>query len=98
MRTVLEDAADAIDGPRAEAYGDPYDTAVRFARIASAVTGLDIKPRHMAELMLCVKLARIKTTTKFHRDTWVDIAGYARVGEIIDQHRARARVPSNVEG
>lgn len=86
MKTILEEAADVIDGPRQSAYGDPHDTAQRFAAIASAVTGLEIEPRHMPELMLCMKLARVKPTRKFHRDTWVDIAGYARIREIVDQH------------
>jgi hypothetical protein len=79
---ILEEALRITSGDRAAAYGDALADAKRFAQIASAVTGLDIEPRHFPLIMLAVKLSRA-SQDKWHRDSWVDIAGYARVAEKI---------------
>lgn len=81
-RTVLDEAQKLTAGARARAYGDAEANAQRFARIASAVTGLDVKPEHLPMLMIALKLARIAETPG-HRDSWVDIAGYAQVADLI---------------
>lgn len=85
QRNVLEEANSITQGVRADNYGSAAENAVQFAEIAAGATGLDIKPEHYPVLMICVKLARIQGGASFHRDSWVDIAGYARVAEMIQE-------------
>ena len=80
---VLVTANEITRGTRLKDYGSAADNAAQFAEMASAATGLDIDPMHYPVLMICVKLARHQGGQEFHRDTWVDIAGYARVAEMI---------------
>jgi hypothetical protein len=79
--TILEEADRLTRADRAGSYGPALPQAERFATIASAVTGCDIKPEHFPLLMIAVKLSRESYGHK--RDNLVDIAGYARVAEKI---------------
>jgi hypothetical protein len=81
---VLGTAQKITAGTRLKEYGSAAENAEAFAELASAATGLDIAAEHYPVLMICVKLARLKGGDEFHRDTWVDIAGYARVAEMIE--------------
>lgn len=86
--TILEEAARITERDRADAYGDPLDGANRFARILAAATGWDVRPEHFPVVMLAVKLSRIAQAPEcWHRDSYVDIAGYARVAEKIHDER-----------
>lgn len=86
---VLEEAEQLTAGARAEAYGSARDNAETWAHIMAAVTGLDVKPEHFPIAMIALKLARIGTYGGFHRDSWVDLAGYARVAEMVEDDRPR---------
>lgn len=80
MTTVLEDAIAAADGDRARDYGEPIDD---FTRVALAATALELQldnPLHHALYMVLVKISRLVQTPD-HRDSVVDIAGYARTYE-----------------
>lgn len=81
---ILEEADEITMGARQNAYGSPRGNAEQFAAIASAATGLEIKPDMYPILMICVKLARL-SGQPFHRDSWVDVAGYARLAEMIHE-------------
>lgn len=86
--TILEEAARITDRDRAEAYGDAREHAERFAAIAAAATGLHILPEHFPVLLISLKLARAGQAPEcWHRDSYVDIAGYARVAEKIHEER-----------
>jgi hypothetical protein len=79
---ILEEALRITSQDRAKAYGSALADARRWAQIASAVTGLDIRPEHFPLVMLAVKLSRAAQAPGcWHRDSVVDIAGYARVAE-----------------
>lgn len=88
---ILDEARSITEGVRAKDYGSARENAEVFARMASAATGLDIEPEHLPTLMICLKLARIQGGGSFHRDSWVDIAGYARVAEMVNEDGAPAR-------
>ena len=88
---VLEEALRITGGDRQEAYGDALADAERFARIASAVTGLEIEPEHFPLIMIAVKLSRV-SQGKWHRDSIVDIAGYARVAEKVHERQCEEGV------
>ena len=86
MRELLEDAAAAVTGPRANQYGPPsVNLGERTARLFTAyLSDLGItRPldgRDVAALLVLVKLARLQEGDGDQRDTWQDVAGYAATG------------------
>lgn len=78
--TVLQEAAALIDGDRAEQYGDPRESFARIAEMWTGYLGVGITPADVAHMMILLKVSRAKTTPG-HRDSLVDIAGYAALAE-----------------
>ncbi len=75
--SILDEAKAAVRGPRGEDYGHPRDDFTRTGRIWGAVLGIpDITPEKVALCMMGVKQSRL-CQTPGHRDSVVDIAGYA---------------------
>ena len=73
---VLMEAADLINGARAQEYGSP---AVNFARIAKGWEVIFQKPVSSEEVSLAMawlKIARIAGDGKASRDSFVDGAAY----------------------
>lgn len=81
---VLEEANKLTAGDRQDTYGAPGSNAERWAMIASAATGLPLQAADYPVVMIAAKLARVRPGADWHRDTWVDVAGYARVAEMIE--------------
>ena len=80
---VLHSADSAINTGRAEVYGEPVDnyrrigalwTAYLDRRLTSPLTVADV-----ALMSALIKAARL-TVSPDHRDSWVDLAGYAATG------------------
>lgn len=85
---ILQEALRIVEGDRQDAYGSALEDATRWAQIVSALTGLDVLPEHFPLVMLAVKLSRAAQAPGcYHRDSFVDIAGYARVAEKIIEER-----------
>jgi|2_EtaG_2_1085320.scaffolds.fasta_scaffold01027_2 hypothetical protein len=80
-QTVLEEAEGLVEGPRQEAYGHPRDNYRRTAQLWSAILDTEISPEDVVLCMMGVKLARMGNAVK--RDSIVDVAGYARVLEMV---------------
>jgi hypothetical protein len=80
---VLEEALRITGGAgeRRRDYGSALADAERVAQIASAITGFPIRAEHIPLIMVAVKLSRQVNRPK--RDNLVDIAGYARVAELL---------------
>ena len=83
---LLEEAIKITSKDRNDAYGNPEDN---FSNIASYWNSycqqrfrvaLDITPQDVAHFMILMKLARLATNAG-HRDSLVDIAGYAACAE-----------------
>ncbi|QBP31074.1 hypothetical protein SEA_REFUGE_55 [Mycobacterium phage Refuge] len=79
--TVLQEAERLINGERQQTYGDASESFDRIASLWQSyfnneirITGLDV-----TNLMILLKVSRTKGT--FHRDSYVDIGGYAGLGE-----------------
>lgn len=75
MTTILEDAQEAIFGARNVSYGHPRDNFGHTAKLWSAHKGVEFSAQDVAEFMVLVKLSRLQNG--YHRDSVVDIAGYA---------------------
>lgn len=80
--SVLTDAIEAV-ADRDRQYGDARSNAEMWAKIVSAATGLNVQSHHYPVMMIAAKLARL--TDGYHHDSWVDVAGYARVAELIER-------------
>ena len=86
---VLEEALRITSGDRQASYGPPDQDFKRTADLVNALfadylrDGKSFKPVDVASLMVLLKLSRQRHQGK--RDNWVDIAGYARCGQICDE-------------
>ncbi|HAM24202.1 MAG TPA: hypothetical protein DCM51_01385 [Actinobacteria bacterium] len=81
--SILDEAARLTATEREAAYGRPLDNHLRIARIWTAILGTTVTPGQVALCMAGVKLSRLAATPS-HRDSVVDLAGYARVYQRIE--------------
>ena len=79
-QAILDEARDAITGEREDAYGGPESSFKLIARFWSAYLGCHVAPHDVAAMLALLKLARIKHSGGMHKDSWVDLAGYAACG------------------
>lgn len=93
MTTILEDAQEAIFGARNVSYGHPRDNFSHTAKLWSAHKGVEFSAQDVAEFMVLVKLSRLQNG--YHRDSVVDIAGYAGTIERL-QEPVEGATPSYV--
>lgn len=82
--SVLMEANKIVNGARNKAYGDAEDNFRNIAGLWEAYftnKGSDVvvTPIDVANMMVLMKIARLQWTPS-HRDSWVDIAGYAACG------------------
>jgi uncharacterized protein len=84
---ILKEADRIVGGDRAAAYGHPKEDFSRTAQIWSAILGFQVPVEKVALCMVGVKISRQCNAAK--RDNWVDIAGYAQTGYMVDQKDGR---------
>lgn len=77
--SILDDAKAAVEARR-PVYGSPTPNFKRIAALWSAYLQESISLTDVANLMILVKVARLQETPN-HRDSWLDIAGYADCGD-----------------
>lgn len=78
-RIILDDVDELIHGDRAEQYGDAQQSFENIADIWSVVVGAPVTTKQVALMLAGLKLARLAHDTG-HRDSWVDLIGYAALG------------------
>lgn len=85
---ILAAAESAVCGDRDEIYGGPEDSFCRIAdlwmsymrgRCVNDDADLSINPEDVAIMMALLKIARL-AVAPMHKDSWVDLAGYAACG------------------
>lgn len=76
---ILDTAAQLINGDRRQTYGDAQESFGRIAALWSIILNTQVSPADVARCMVAMKLARLSGSDE-HRDSWVDIAGYAALG------------------
>jgi hypothetical protein len=84
---VLIEALNLTSGDRQNQYGAPDQDFARTAAMWSALKGVDFTTEEVAAFQVCIKLSR--NTHQSKRDNWVDIAGYARCGDICRQEKEK---------
>lgn len=81
--TILEEAAEVVSGPRQSYYGHPKRNHGLTAELWSAYLGVEIDAEQVCYMNILQKISRSRCSTT--RDTLVDIAGFARNIEIINE-------------
>ncbi len=84
---ILVEALRITSGDRQNQYGPPDQDFARTAKMWSALKGVEFTTEEVASFLCCVKLSR--NTHQSKRDNWVDLAGYARCGDICRQEREK---------
>ena len=79
--TILDEASRITSTDRRAEYGSPTKNFNDIARMWSVVTGFEIRPDQVVMMMICLKICR--QNAGYKRDSLVDIAGYARTGEML---------------
>ena len=80
---VLEEALRITKTERNSDYGDFPDNMAHIAAIWSAIKGVKFEPYEVPVFNMAQKISRQTHCQK--RDNWVDIAGYARGGQLCDE-------------
>lgn len=79
--SVLNEANRIVNGERANTYGGPEDSFKTIAGFWSTYlkTEAPLEPSDVAAMLALLKIARLQNSPS-HRDSWVDLAGYAACG------------------
>lgn len=82
--SILNEANSIVNGARANVYGGPEDSFRTIAGLWSTYLSragriVNVGAADVASMMALLKIARIQNSPD-HRDSWVDIAGYAACG------------------
>lgn len=88
---VLEEAASLINGERQDQYGNASESHQRIADLWAGYLGTDVTEFDVVNMMILLKVSR--TRNQYHRDSYVDIAGYAGLGERLHHEAAGAGIP-----
>lgn len=87
MESICLEAHRITNSDRQKIYGHPMADFSRGAKLWAAILGIpEVTPEQYAMCMIAVKLARLCNTPN-HRDSCVDIAGYANTLDMIRQRR-----------
>lgn len=80
---ILKTALKLTTGDRHNEYGDCTVELNRVAAMWSVIFETKITPNQVALAMIALKITRQMHSNK--KDNWVDIAGYARIGDIVNK-------------
>lgn len=89
--SILTEAEGLINGARQSVYAHPFDNFTQTAALWSPILGMEVTPEQVALCMIQVKVSRLCNTPN-HRDSIVDIAGYAGTYEKVQERRAEHRI------
>jgi hypothetical protein len=82
--SVLDEAKDIIYGDREKTYGKPSKNLETIAVFWSEYIGTKLSAKDVAVMMVLLKAARLRNDIT-HRDSVVDICGYAALIERCDE-------------
>lgn len=86
--SICAEADRLVSEDRQKDYGHPLDDFGKTAKIWSAILGCPVTEEQVALCMIGVKQSRLCNTPD-HRDSLVDIAGYAKTHALVTEERKR---------
>lgn len=81
---ILRTAESLVCGDRANEYGPPQTNFGNIADGWSVIAGVDINARQVALMMGWLKICRLVNTPN-HKDSLIDLAGYAACANACDE-------------
>ena len=82
---ILETAHKLINGDRKDEYGDAKESFTDIATMWSIILNHNIEPKEVAMCMVALKVNRFANSKNGHKDSLIDICGYAALaGEMIN--------------
>lgn len=78
-KELLEEAARLVEGSRKDDYGTTKASFTNISNLWTTYLKHPVTPADVAAMMILLKLSRSQNNPA-HRDSWVDIAGYAACG------------------
>lgn len=84
-KNIEQEARAIIYGDREKTYGHPAKNLEQIAELWSAYTNTTITADQVCDMMILLKLARLKNNPT-HRDSLVDMIGYTLLKERIYEH------------
>lgn len=82
--TAAEEALKIISGERHEQYGPVEDSFAEIAAYWSVFLDTHLTSVDVSKMMILLKIARTRASRK--RDNWVDIIGYAELGNRLEEN------------
>lgn len=76
---MLDEAKAIVTRSRTQQYAPPDQDFRNIADIWSVLLKVGVSPEQVAQCMVALKLCRL-IHTPAHKDSWIDIAGYAACG------------------
>jgi Domain of unknown function (DUF6378) len=83
-KDLIAQVEQAVCKDRQATHGRPENNFLDIAALWQTYTGHPFSSKDVAVMMICVKLARIKSNPN-HDDNWIDAAGYAICGGSLPQ-------------
>ena len=86
--TIADKAKKIVFGDREQTYGDPGKNLRMIAGMWSAYLGVEITPEQVCDMMVQLKIARLKSSPD-HEDSKVDIIGYTLLKERLKENEKK---------
>ena len=86
--TIADKAKKIVFGDREQTYGDPGKNLRMIAGMWSAYLGIEITPEQVCDMMVQLKIARLKSSPD-HEDSKVDIIGYTLLKERLKENEKK---------
>lgn len=84
VENILTEADRIVYSDRERTYGAPAKNLKQIARLWSAYLDTEITAHEVCDMMILLKIARLQNNPE-HRDSLVDVAGYAALKERIQE-------------
>lgn len=85
-KPITEQAHNLVRGARRSVYGHPLDDYTRTAQLFSGILGITITAEQAILMMIAVKISRL-TNSPDHRDSIIDLAGYAECLDLVREEK-----------
>lgn len=86
--TICQEADRLVSSDRQSVYGHPFNDFTKTGRLWAVVLGLpEVTPEQVALCLAMVKVSRLLNSPD-HRDSLVDLCGYAKTYHLVRERRA----------